>query len=296
MKKIGFIGTGVMGTGIIKNMLKAGYPVTVFNRTKAHANEVVAAGATWVDTAQAVAQNSEIVFTMVGFPQDVEEVYFGQTGVFAGTRDQQIVVDMTTSTPTLAKKIATYGQHHNLQVLDAPVSGGDVGAQKGTLTIMVGGDQKAYESLQPIFDVIGQQANYFGPAGAGQHAKMANQIMIAGTMTGMSEMLVYAQAAGLDLPKVLQTLESGGADNWSLENYAPRILKNDYTPGFFAKHFLKDLRIALNEADKLHLNLPATDAARNLYARLVDEKQLGNEGTQALVKLWWSDDHVKSKN
>ena len=159
---------------------------------------------------------------------------------------------------------------------------------------MVGGDKSAYEGLQPIFKAIGQQVNYFGLAGSGQHAKMANQIMIAGTMTGMSEMLVYAQAAGLDLPKVLQTLESGGADNWSMENYAPRILKDDYTPGFFAKHFLKDLRIALNEADKMHLNLPATDAARNLYARLVDEKGLGNNGTQALVKLWWKDGKLPS--
>ncbi|GEL15172.1 NAD(P)-dependent oxidoreductase [Pediococcus cellicola] len=287
MKKIGFIGTGVMGTGIIKNMLKAGYAVTVFNRTKAHADAVLQAGGVWVNTAKQVAENSDIVFTMVGFPQDVESVYFGETGVFAGTKAGKIVVDMTTSTPTLAKKIAAYGQSHQIQVLDAPVSGGDIGAQKGTLTIMVGGDQAAYQQLTPIFDVIGQQTNYFGQAGAGQHAKMANQIMIAGTMTGMSEMLVYAKAAGLDLSKVLQTLESGGADNWSMENYAPRILKDDYTPGFFAKHFLKDLRIALNEADKMHLNLPATDAARNLYARLVDEKHLGNDGTQALVKLWW---------
>lgn len=288
MKKIGFIGTGVMGTGIIKNMLKAGYSVTVFNRTKAHADPVVEAGATWADSAKAVTEVSEIVFTMVGFPPDVEEVYFGKTGIFAGTKSGQIVVDMTTSTPTLAKKISKYGTDKGTQVLDAPVSGGDIGAAKGTLTIMVGGNKAAYDSLQPIFDVIGQQTNYFDEAGAGQNAKMANQIMIAGTMTGMSEMLVYANAAGLDLPKVLQTLESGGADNWSMENYAPRILKNDYTPGFFAKHFLKDLRIALNEADRMHISLPATDAARNLYARLVDEKHLGNDGTQALVKLWWT--------
>lgn len=289
LKKIGFIGTGVMGTGIIKNMLKAGYGVTVFNRTKVHADPVVKAGATWVESPKQVTQASDIVFTMVGFPQDVEEVYFGDNGIFAGTKAGQTVVDMTTSTPTLAKKIGDYGQAHEIEVLDAPVSGGDIGAEKGTLTIMVGGNETAYKELQPIFDVIGQQVNYFGTAGSGQHAKMANQIMIAGTMTGMSEMLVYAQAAGLDLPKVLQTLESGGADNWSMENYAPRILKDDYTPGFFAKHFLKDLRIALNEADKMHLNLPATDAARNLYARLVDEKKLGNDGTQALVKLWWKD-------
>lgn len=294
LKKIGFIGTGVMGSGIIKNMLKAGYAVTVFNRTKAHADPVVKAGATWVQSPKKVAQDSEIVFTMVGFPQDVEEVYFGDNGIFAGTTAGQMVVDMTTSTPTLAKKIGAYGKEHQIQVLDAPVSGGDIGAQKGTLTIMVGGDKSAYEGLQPIFKAIGQQGNYFGLAGSGQHAKMANQIMIAGTMTGMSEMLVYAQAAGLDLPKVLQTLESGGADNWSMENYAPRILKDDYTPGFFAKHFLKDLRIALNEADKMHLNLPATDAARNLYARLVDEKGLGNNGTQALVKLWWKDGKLPS--
>ena len=287
MKKIGFIGTGVMGTGIIKNMLKAGYSVTVFNRTKVHADSVIEAGANWAESPQNVTEVSDIVFTMVGFPPDVEEVYFGENGIFAGVKPGKIVVDMTTSTPTFAKRISERGAEKKILVLDAPVSGGDIGAEKGTLTIMVGGNKDAYDSLQPIFDIIGQQANYFGEAGAGQNAKMANQIMIAGTMTGMSEMLVYANAAGLDLPKVLQTLESGGADNWSMENYAPRILKNDYTPGFFAKHFLKDLRIALNEADRMHISLPATDAARNLYARLVDEKHLGNDGTQVLVKLWW---------
>lgn len=287
MKKIGFIGTGVMGTGIIKNMLKAGYSVTVFNRTKVHADSVIEAGANWAESPQNVTEVSDIVFTMVGFPPDVEEVYFGENGIFAGVKPGKIVVDMTTSTPTLAKRISERGAEKKILVLDAPVSGGDIGAEKGTLTIMVGGNKDAYDSLQPIFDIIGQQANYFGEAGAGQNAKMANQIMIAGTMTGMSEMLVYANAAGLDLPKVLQTLESGGADNWSMENYAPRILKNDYTPGFFAKHFLKDLRIALNEADRMHISLPATDAARNLYARLVDGKHLGNDGTQVLVKLWW---------
>lgn len=175
-----------------------------------------------------------------------------------------------------------------MHILDAPVSGGDLGAKNGTLTIMVGGQKADCEYLTPLFKQIGKDVNWFGPAGSGQHAKMANQIMIAGTMTGMCEMLVYAKAAGLDLPTVIKTVDGGAAANWSLDNYALRILKNDFTPGFFAKHFLKDLRIALDEAARMKLQLPATKEAARLYEILVDEKQLGNDGTQALIKLWWN--------
>ncbi|MBA5933143.1 NAD(P)-dependent oxidoreductase [Weissella confusa] len=284
--KIGFIGTGVMGRGIINNLLKANYDVVVYNRTKAHAQSVLDNGATWADGPKAIAEAADLVITMVGYPKDVEEQYYGDNGLFAGAHAGQIFVDMTTSTPTLAEQLATDGEKYGVKVLDAPVSGGDVGAKNGTLTIMAGGDQAAYDSLQPIFDVISKAANRFGVAGRGQHTKMANQIMIAATMLGMSEMMVYAKAADLDVAKVMETLAAGGAQNWSLDNYGPRVLAGDFEPGFYAKHLLKDLRIALDEAAKMNLSLPATDLAEALYTKLVEQKNLGDEGTQALVKLW----------
>lgn len=284
--KIGFIGTGVMGRGIINNLLKANYDVVVYNRTKAHAQSVLDNGATWADGPKAIAEAADLVITMVGYPKDVEEQYYGDNGLFAGAHAGQIFVDMTTSTPTLAEQLAADGEKYGVKVLDAPVSGGDVGAKNGTLTIMAGGDQAAYDSLQPIFDVISKAANRFGVAGRGQHTKMANEIMIAATMLGMSEMMVYAKAADLDVAKVMETLAAGGAQNWSLDNYGPRVLAGDFEPGFYAKHLLKDLRIALDEAAKMDLSLPATDLAEALYTKLVEQKNLGDEGTQALVKLW----------
>lgn len=284
--QIGFIGTGVMGTGIVLNLLKAGYQVTVYNRTKAHAQTVLDAGATWAETPRAVAEAATVIITMVGYPQDVQDVYTREDGIFAGAQPDSVVVDMTTSTPSLAFELTQLAHDKQLLALDAPVSGGDVGAKNATLTVMVGGDKQAYDQLLPVFEQIGQRVNYFGAAGNGQHVKMANQIMIAGTMTGLTEMLVYAKAAGLDLPQVLATLSSGGADNWSMDNYVPRILKNDYTPGFFAKHFLKDLRIALREADRMHLDLPATAQAKQLYETMVDDCGLGDLGTQGLIKLY----------
>ena len=284
--KIGFIGTGVMGRGIINNLLKANYDVVVYNRTKAHAQSVLDNGATWADGPKAIAEAADLVITMVGYPKDVEEQYYGDNGLFAGAHAGQIFVDMTTSTPTLAEQLAADGEKYGVKVLDAPVSGGDVGAKNGTLTIMAGGDQAAYDSLQPIFDVISKAANRFGVAGRGQHTKMANQIMIAATMLGMSEMMVYAKAADLDVAKVMETLAAGGAQNWSLDNYGPRVLAGDFEPGFYAKHLLKDLRIALDEAAKMNLSLPATDLAEVLYTKLAEQKGLGDEGTQALVKLW----------
>ncbi|WP_125767170.1 NAD(P)-dependent oxidoreductase [Lapidilactobacillus wuchangensis] len=287
MKKIGFIGTGVMGTGMIKNLLKAGYAVTVYNRTQAHAATVIAAGATWAASPAAVTQTTDVVISMVGFPQDVEQIYFGDAGILSAARPDQIIIDMTTSKPALAAKIATAAAAKNIQALDAPVSGGDIGAKNGTLTIMVGGAEPTYQAVLPIFQAMGQRVQLFGGPGKGQATKMANQIMIAGTMTGLTEMLVYAKAADLNLEEVLKTVGAGSAANWSLTNYGPRILAGDYTPGFFAKHFLKDLRIALEEADQMHLDLPATTEAKKLYETLVDDQGLGNDGTQALIKLWW---------
>lgn len=285
--KIGFIGTGVMGTGIISNLLKAGNQVTVYNRTKAHAATVLERGAHWADDPASLTASNEIIMSMVGFPQDVRQVYFGDRGVLSVVKSGQLLIDLTTSQPSLAKELTAAAAKKGAQMLDAPVSGGDIGARQGTLTVMVGGDRQVFEDHRDLFQQFSKEVHYFGPAGSGQHAKMANQIMIAGTMTGLSEMLVYAKQAGLDLTETLQTVGGGAAANWSLTNYGLRILKGDYTPGFFAKHFLKDLRIALQEADKMDLNLPATKQAKELYQELVDGAGLGDDGTQALVKLWW---------
>ncbi|WP_125708652.1 NAD(P)-dependent oxidoreductase [Lacticaseibacillus porcinae] len=289
MQKIGFVGTGVMGTGIITNLLKAGFPVTVFNRTKAHAQTVLDLGATWADTPQAVATLTDVVFSMVGFPQDVEAIYFDADGLFAGAHTGLSLVDMTTSTPSLAVKINATAEKLGVHTLDAPVSGGDIGAKNGTLTVMIGGDHDTFDALRPIFETFSQSLNYFGTAGMGQHAKMANQIMIAGTMTGLTEMLVYAKAAGLDLQQVINTVGGGAGANWSMSNYGPRILAGDYTPGFFIKHFVKDLRIALAEADHMGIDLPATKQAKQLYQALVDAGS-GDLGTQGLITSYpsWS--------
>ncbi|GHP13061.1 3-hydroxyisobutyrate dehydrogenase [Lentilactobacillus fungorum] len=288
--KIGFIGTGVMGTGMIHNLLTAGYQVAVYNRTKAHAQTALDDGATWVETPQRLAQTSDVVITIVGFPADVEAVYFGDQGIFSGTHSGELLIDMTTSSPTLAKKIANHAQQHQVGALDAPVSGGDVGAQRGTLTIMVGGSQADYEKAMPLFEAMGSSIHRFGEAGQGQNAKMANQIMITGTMTGMIESLVYAKQAGLELNAVIEMINGGAAANWSMANYAPRILTGDLQPGFAAKHFLKDLRIALNVADEMKINLPATQKAKELYDQMVNEYHLGDLGTHGLIKLYEEND------
>lgn len=284
--KVGFIGIGVMGHSIAGHLLDAGHEVHVYNRTKAKADAIVARGAIWQDTPWDVTAASEVVFSMVGYPKDVEEIYYGENGVFHGDVTGKILVDMTTSTPTLAEKIAKTAAEKGAEAMDAPVSGGDLGAKNATLTIMCGGEPAVFDKLLPLFQVMGKTYTLHGPAGKGQHTKMANQIMIAGTMTGMTEMLVYAKAAGLDMPKVIQTLAGGSASNWSMENYGPRILKEDYSAGFFVKHFIKDLKIALDEAQKMSLDLPATNLACQLYERLAAAGH-DNDGTQALIKLWW---------
>jgi 3-hydroxyisobutyrate dehydrogenase len=293
--KIGFIGTGVMGSSIVRHLLGAEHQVTVYNRTKSKADALIEEGAEWADTPQQAATNSEVVFTMVGYPSDVEEIYYGENGIFSADVTGKIIVDLTTSTPSLAEKIAQTAKEKQADALDAPVSGGDLGAKNGTLTIMVGGEEAVYEKVEPLFHVFGTTVTLHGPAGKGQHTKMANQIMIAGTMTGMTEMLVYAQKTGLDLEKVIATLSGGSAANWSLSNYAPRILNGDYSPGFFVKHFVKDLKIALDEAEKMDVELPATKQAKILYQQL-EESGFENDGTQALIKLWWPDGKIPEKN
>lgn len=294
MAKIGFIGTGVMGAAIAGHLLDAGNELFVYNRTKSKTDDLVAKGATYLESPEKIAEKADLIFSMVGYPKDVREIYFGEQGVFKANLTGKILVDMTTSEPGLAVEIYESAKKVGADSLDAPVSGGDIGAQKGTLTIMVGGDEAAYGKVLPYFENTGETIMLQGGAGAGQHTKMANQIGIAGTMTAMSELMVYADKAGLDMQKVLTTLGGGGASTWSLTNYAPRILKEDFTPGFFVKHFIKDLGIALSEAEKMGLDLPATANAKKLYDELADEG-FENDGTQALIKLWWADGQRPNK-
>lgn len=286
MKTIGFIGTGVMGRAIVTHLLNNDYTVMIYNRTKNKTQELIKRGAIWKESPQKVAEASDVVFTMVGYPEDVESVYYAENGIFSADLKGKVIVDLTTSTPSLAQKIEATAIDKGAGALDAPVSGGDLGAQNGTLTVMVGGDRKTYNEIKPLLGLFSSSLEIHGPSGSGQHTKMANQIMVAGTMTGLTEMLVYAQKSGLDLEKVIKTLSGGAAQNWSLENYGPRILKNDYSAGFFVKHFIKDLKIALDEAEKLKLDLPSTRLAKQLYEQL---GQAGYEdnGTQSLIKLWW---------
>lgn len=284
--KIGFIGTGVMGSSMVRHLLEADYEVNVYNRTQSKAMPLVEEGAVWQETPAKIAETSDVILTIVGYPEDVEQVYFGEDGVFEGLTKGKTIIDMTTSTPALSEKLAKKAEEIGVASLDAPVSGGDLGAQKGTLTVMVGGTQAAYDKARPILETFSGSLNLFGEAGSGQHTKMANQIMVAGTMTGLTEMMVYAKKAGLKLEDVVRTVNGGAARNWSLENYGPRIIKEDYSPGFFVKHFVKDLKIALDEAAKMDLELPATKQAYELYKQLEDAGHQDG-GTQTLIKLWW---------
>lgn len=285
-KQIGFIGTGVMGASMVRHLLKAGYNVNVYNRTKSKTDALVEEGAVWQDTPAEVTKNSDVVISIVGYPEDVEAIYFGDDGIIEAAKEGDVLIDMTTSTPSLAIKIHEAAKEKGVNTLDAPVSGGDKGAKNGTLSTMVGGDEDVLNKVNDVLNTFSSKVILQGPAGSGQHTKMANQIMIAGTMTGMMELMAYAKAAGLKLDQVIDQVGSGAAGNWSLTNYAPRILKEDYSAGFFVKHFIKDLKIALDEAEKMEINLPGTTLAKDLYEKLADAGN-GNDGTQALIKLWW---------
>nr|WP_126990838.1 NAD(P)-dependent oxidoreductase [Kurthia sp. 3B1D] len=285
MTNIAFIGTGVMGQGMIKNFLKAGHTVHLYTRTKERALPLVELGATWYDTAQAAAEQGDVIFTVVGYPKDVEEVYFGDHGIFKAAQQGKIVVDMTTSQPALAKKIADAAQAFGMEALDAPVSGGDIGAQNGTLSIMVGGSKQAFEKVTPLFEVIGQNIVLQGEAGAGQHTKMCNQIAIATNMIGVCEALAYGKKAGLDMERVLQSIATGAAGSWSLSNLAPRMLQGDKEPGFYIRHMIKDMGIALDEASRMELKLPGLAMAKAMYDEL-SAKGYDQNGTQALIDYY----------
>lgn len=283
MQTVGFIGTGVMGKSMAGHLMNAGYPVHVYTRTKEKAEDLLQKGAHWADTPKEIAKNCDVIITMVGYPKDVEEIYLGAEGLVAHAKEGSYLIDMTTSSPQLAQKIGRTAAERNIAALDAPVSGGDIGARDAKLSIMVGGDESAFQAIEPIFTKMGTNVVYQGKAGSGQHTKMCNQIAIASGMIGVCEAILYAEKAGLDPETVLKSIESGAAGSWSLSNLAPRMLKGDFAPGFYVKHFIKDMTIALNSAEEMGLMTPGLTLAKKLYDELAEMGD-ENSGTHALYK------------
>ena len=283
-QQVGWIGTGVMGKSMCAHLLNAGYKISVYNRTKEKAKELIDMGAIWSLNPKEVAEKCNIIFTIVGFPHDVEEVYLGDNGILKSIKKSSIIVDMTTSEPSLAQKIYNEAKKLGVSSLDAPVSGGDVGAKNGTLAIMSGGDKEIYDKVYPLFELMGKNIAYMGKAGAGQHTKMSNQILIASTMIGVVESLLYAYKAGNDLNEVINVIGKGAAGCWSINNLGPRIVEGNFDPGFFIKHFIKDMGIALKEAKNMNLSLPGLALAYQFY---ISATALGfeNFGTQGLYKV-----------
>ncbi len=279
---VGWVGTGVMGAAMCGHVLDAGYPVTVTTRTKAKAQGLLDRGAVWADTPAEAAADSDISFAIVGFPEDVREVFLGGEGLLAGASPGDMVVDMTTSEPALAVEIAERAAAKGVSAVDAPVSGGDVGARNGTLSIMIGGEEEAVERARPVFEAMGETIVRQGGPGAGQHAKAVNQILIAACIVGLSEALLYGRRAGLDLEAVMESVSGGAAGSWSLSNYGPRMLGGDFEPGFFVDHFVKDMGIALREAAAMQIPAPGLALAHELYVSL-QAQGLGRKGTQSLI-------------
>jgi 3-hydroxyisobutyrate dehydrogenase len=280
--RIGWIGTGVMGRSMCGHLIAAGYQATVFNRSAEKAKPLVEQGAKLAESPQAVALASDVVFTIVGFPRDVREVTLGPYGTLASAKPGTVLVDMTTSEPSLAIEIDQAAKAKKVHAVDAPVSGGDVGAREARLSIMIGGEKEVVDALQPLFETMGKTIVYQGPAGAGQHTKVVNQVLIASNMIGVCEGLLYAFKAGLDLNVVLQSVSSGAAGSWSLSNLGPRMIAGNFEPGFFVEHFLKDMGIALAESRRMKLSLPGLALAEQLY-RAVEAQGFGRKGTQALM-------------
>lgn len=280
--KIGWIGTGVMGSSMCMHLIKKGYSCTVYNRTKRKAKKLIDAGAAWAKSPREVAEESDVVFTIVGFPKDVRDVYFSKNGIFGGSDKGKILVDMTTTEPSLAEEIYKQAKKAGASSVDAPVSGGDIGAQSAALSIMVGGDKDTVASVMPLFKLMGKNIVHQGGAGKGQHAKMCNQIMVTGLMIGMCETLLYGYKAGLDLDTMLSSVSKGAAACWMLDNLAPRMLKRDFSPGFYVEHYIKDLGIALEEAKRMNISLPGLALVNQLYIATQAQGH-GRKGTQALL-------------
>ncbi len=280
--RVGFIGTGVMGQSMCRNIMSAGYAMTVYSRTKAKAQPLLDAGAAWADTPRAVAERSDVVIAIVGFPPDVREVFLGPQGALAGAKAGSVLIDMTTSDPTLAREIAEAAKAKGVGALDAPVSGGDVGAKNATLSIMVGGDVAVVEAMRPVFECMGKTIVHQGPPGSGQHTKMVNQILIASALNGVCEALLYARKAGLDLKTVLQSVGGGAAASWQLNNLGPRMIDRNFEPGFYVEHFVKDMGIALEEARRMKLAMPGLGLVAQLF-NAVQAQGYGRKGTHALM-------------
>ena len=280
--RIGWIGTGVMGSSMCGHLLTAGYRVTVHSRTRAKAKPLLDRGAQWAEHPRAVAAESDVLFTMVGFPQDVRTVYFDETGILAGARAGMILIDMTTTQPSLSRDIAVAASAKGLAAIDAPVSGGDIGAKNAALSIMIGGDATSVQAVMPLFELLGKKIVHQGGPGAGQQAKLCNQIVIAGTMVGVCESLLYGYKAGLDLNRMLESIRGGAAACWTLDNLAPRILQRNFDPGFFVEHFIKDMGIALEEAKRMEIVLPGLTLVHQLY-QTVQTLGHGRNGTHALI-------------
>ncbi len=285
MKKIGFIGVGIMGKSMVRNLRKAGYEVAIYTRTKAKAEDVIAEGAVWCDTAAECAKGRDAVITIVGYPKDVEEVYFGDNGIIANADPGTYVIDMTTTSPRLAVRIWEEAEKAGLHAVDAPVTGGDTGAKAGTLTILAGGKKEDFDACVPVFEAMGKNINYEGKAGNGQHTKMCNQIAIAGALSGACEALVYARAVGLDPKVMLDSISTGAAGSAQMNNVASRILKDDFEPGFFIKHFIKDMKLADEEALAADARLGVLEYVLAMYEKLAGEG-MEDLGTQALIKYY----------
>lgn len=285
MKKIGFIGVGIMGKSMVRNLMKAGFELHIYARNRAKTEDVIEEGAVFHDSIKGCVAGCEAVITIVGFPKDVEEVYFDAGNIMDSADKGAYLIDMTTTSPQIAEKIYDEGKRKGFHVLDAPVTGGDMGAKNGTLSILVGGDKEDYEACLSLFEAMGTNINYQGKAGLGQHCKLTNQIMIAGTLSGVCEALTYAKAKGLDLPTVLRSVSTGAAGSKQLDTFGPKILEGDYAPGFFMKHFIKDMKLALIEANISELDLGVLSQVLSNYEELAEEGY-GDLGTQSLMKYY----------
>lgn len=285
MKKIGFIGVGIMGKSMVRNLRKAGYEVAIYTRTKAKAEDVIAEGAVWCDTAAECVKGRDVVITIVGYPKDVEEVYFGDNGIIANADPGTYVIDMTTTSPRLAVRIWEEAEKAGLHAVDAPVTGGDTGAKAGTLTILAGGKKEDFDACVPVFEAMGKNINYEGKAGNGQHTKMCNQIAIAGALAGACEAMVYAKNTGLDVDTMLKSISTGAAGSAQMNNVASKAAKDDYAPGFFLKHFIKDMGIADEEALAADTRLGVLEDVLGM-AKKLESEGMGDLGTQALIKYY----------
>lgn len=282
--KIGFIGVGVMGGPMVLNLMKKGFDVSVYTRTKSKAQAVLDAGAHWCDTVAEAAKDRDVVITIVGYPKDVEEVYFGAGGIIENADAGTVLIDMTTTSPRLSQRIYEEAAKKGLPALDAPVSGGDVGAQKGTLAIMVGGDRAVFDRMQPVFAAMGTNIRYQGAAGNGQHTKMANQIAISGCIASVCEAIAYAKKCGLDPQDMFDAISTGAAGSWQMTNNGQKIIDGNFAPGFYVKHFIKDMNIAIDESDAREMGLDVLHLVRDKYVKLA-ELGGGDDGTQALIKV-----------